>query len=282
MPVHTLGRNLPAGTCRPEPAGRNLPAGTCRPKHAGRNMPAGTCRPEPAGRPPAHPVSGGLGGCARAAAGLEPGDQLVEAELLEALGDGVELSRAELDEAPALLAELERLPQPGLARVEAPDDLLNAGTGGLVGEGGSVAHDPSPYGRGRTDTRPSWRRRVSSACSRAAAAEVTGSPAGSSTRAYPRSSARCGSWAARASARRSRSRARWARSAPAAARPLRSSTSAFVEVWRSAAARPRRALARSSRPCWCSRARWRATWSAGARESRASTRARSTIASRER
>src|SRR5829696_1283055 len=91
-------------------------------------------------------ASGGLGGRARAAADLEPGDQFVEAELLEALGDGVELAGAELDEAPALLAELERLAQAGLARVEAADDVLDAGAGGLVGEGGSFAHDPSPYG----------------------------------------------------------------------------------------------------------------------------------------
>src|ERR687889_52416 len=71
--------------------------------------------------------SGGLGG--RARPGLEPRDELVEAELLEALCDGVELACAELDQAAALLAELERLPQAGLAGVEAADDLLDAGAG---------------------------------------------------------------------------------------------------------------------------------------------------------
>src|SRR5215210_6117758 len=142
---------------------------------------ASSARLSAAGRGAAR--SGGLGRRARAAAGLEPGDELVEAELLEALGDRVELARAELDQAAALLAQLERLAEPGLARVEAADDLLDAGAGALVGEGGGVAHDPSPYGRGRTDTVPSASRSVSSACSRAAAAEVTGSPAGSSTSA---------------------------------------------------------------------------------------------------
>jgi hypothetical protein len=127
--------------------------------------------------------SGGLRGRAGPAAGLEPRDHLVEAQLLEAVRDGVEFAGAELDEALALLAQLERLAEARLAGVEAADDLLDASAGGLVGSGGSVAHDPSPYGSGRTDTVPSCRRSVSSACSRAAAAEVTGSPAGSSTSA---------------------------------------------------------------------------------------------------
>src|SRR4051812_10817963 len=155
------------------------PAGRAREASArGRSAPAGRAREGGLGA-----RSGGLRRRARAAAGLEPGDELVEAELLEALGDRVELARAELDEAAALLAQLERLAEPRLARVEAADDLLDAGAGGLIGEGGGVAHDPSPYGCGRTDTVPSRSRRVSSACSRAPAAEVTGSPAGSSTSA---------------------------------------------------------------------------------------------------
>ena len=81
---------------------------------------------------------GAASASARGAAGLEPGDELVELELLEAAADGLELAGAELDEPPALLAELERLAQPGLAGVQAADDRLDARAGRLVGEGGSV------------------------------------------------------------------------------------------------------------------------------------------------
>src|SRR3954447_23883040 len=63
---------------------------------------------------------------------LEPGDQLVEAQLLQPLADGLELARCELDQALALGAELERLAQPGLVRVEPADDLLEPLDGGLV------------------------------------------------------------------------------------------------------------------------------------------------------
>src|SRR4051794_40222928 len=170
----------PAGRAREGSAReRSAPAGRAREASAReRSAPAGRARE---GRLGAR--AGGLDRRARAAGRPEPGGELGEAEPLEALGDRVELARAELDEAAALLAQLERLAEPGLARVEAADDLLDAGAGGLVGEGGGVAHDPSPYGCGRTDTVPSRSRSVSSACSRAPAAEVTGSPAGSSTSA---------------------------------------------------------------------------------------------------
>jgi hypothetical protein len=72
-------------------------------------------RARTAGRMPGAARLGGLGG--RARAGLETRDELVEPELLEAVRNRVELARAELDEALALLDQLERLPQAGLARV---------------------------------------------------------------------------------------------------------------------------------------------------------------------
>ena len=64
---------------------------------------------------------------ARAAAGLEPGDQLVQPQFLEPRPDRLELAGAELDSAAALLAQLQRLAEPGLAGVEAADDLLDGG-----------------------------------------------------------------------------------------------------------------------------------------------------------
>ena len=73
---------------------------------------------------------------AAARPGLEPGDQLVQAQLLQASTDRLELRRAELDEPAALLAELERLAQARLAGVEPADDGLDARAGGLVGERG--------------------------------------------------------------------------------------------------------------------------------------------------
>src|SRR3954451_5928810 len=54
---------------------------------------------------------------------FQASDQLVEPELLEPLADGLQLRRRELDQALALLAELERLAQAGLVGVEPADDL---------------------------------------------------------------------------------------------------------------------------------------------------------------
>ena len=86
-------------------------------------------------------VRGGLGGHSfhygNGRSALEASDELVEPELLEALADGVELAGAELDERAALLAEVERLAQAGLAGVQAPDDLLDPRGRGLVGGGAS-------------------------------------------------------------------------------------------------------------------------------------------------
>src|SRR5215210_70485 len=61
-----------------------------------------------AARPDAAARSGGLGRGPGAAAGLEPGDELVEAQLLQAVSHRVELAGAELDQAAALLTELQR------------------------------------------------------------------------------------------------------------------------------------------------------------------------------
>src|SRR5215213_11210900 len=52
---------------------------------------------------------------------LQAGDELLEAQLLEALADRLELGGAELDQAAALPDEVERLAQPGLAGVQALD-----------------------------------------------------------------------------------------------------------------------------------------------------------------
>src|SRR6476661_1481445 len=102
-------------------------------------------------------------GALRAAARLEAGDQLVEAQLFEAAADGVELGGAELDELPALLDEVERLAQAGLARVQAADDLLQArgrrlvgalGCGGLVHSSILARTSPSPK---NSRTRPASR-----------------------------------------------------------------------------------------------------------------------------
>src|SRR4051794_25665074 len=96
-------------------------------------------------------------------AGLQPRDELVEPQLLEPLPDRLELARAELDQPAALLAELERLAQPGLPGVQLGDDRLDALAGGLVGEG-DVGRSHAPQGTGgsgRTPRRPSWKRSAS-------------------------------------------------------------------------------------------------------------------------
>src|SRR3954454_14306475 len=54
---------------------------------------------------------------------LESGDQLGEPQLLQPLADGLQLPGGELDQALALGAQLERLAQARLVRVEPPGDL---------------------------------------------------------------------------------------------------------------------------------------------------------------
>ena len=56
---------------------------------------------------------------------LEPRHQLLEPQLLEPAADRVELAGAVLDQVAALLDEVERLAQAGVAGVEPADDLLD-------------------------------------------------------------------------------------------------------------------------------------------------------------
>src|SRR5205085_5318395 len=183
---------------------------------------------------------------------IEPCDKLLQAQLLQPARDRVELRRAVLHQVPALLDQVERLSQSGVARVEPADDLLDPRDGRLVGA--LLGHSTT-----RAVTRPSRKRRPTVSASRAAAAEPTGSPAASSTSAYPRAKVRSGSWAASASASRSSSPRRRARSGPAARAATRPTTSRWVEASVRLSSAARLALARSPRRSWCRRRRWRAT-----------------------
>src|SRR3954447_23473993 len=133
------------------------------------------------------PAIGSLGGFGAAA--LEPGHELVEPQLLEPPAHRLELGGADLPVPAPLLAELERLAQAGLARVQPGDDRLEPLAGGLVGECDvGLGHRQSQGtrdadGSGRPGRRPSCRRSVRAGCARAAAALVTGSPVASSTSA---------------------------------------------------------------------------------------------------
>src|SRR3954451_10673932 len=120
---------------------------------------------------------GGASGRSLRRSGLQPDDQLVQPQLLEALPDGFQLARRELDQALALGAQLERLAQAGLVRVEPADDLLQALDGGLVG-GRLGGHSSSSV---LARTTPSARRASKVLASRSAAAVISGSPP-SSTR----------------------------------------------------------------------------------------------------
>src|SRR3954453_1692250 len=91
-----------------------------------RAMSIGAASPEVALTARSYPVG------ASAAPGLEPRDELVEAQLLQPGAAGPEPRGAELDQRAALPAQLQRLAQPRLARVQAADDRLDARRGGLV------------------------------------------------------------------------------------------------------------------------------------------------------
>ena len=138
-------------------------------------------------------------------------------------------------------------------------------------------------GRGRTDTRPSWRRSGQLGVLARGGGRGDRLAGRDPRRARSRARARAAARGRRARAPAARGRARAGRAPrPPRRAPCARARARWSTVWRVAVATPRRELAPSSRACWCRRARWRATWSAGARESRASVRARSTIASRER
>src|ERR1700681_4764133 len=62
-------------------------------------------------------------------------DEIVEPQLLQRVPHGVQLARAEFDQRLAFPDQLERLVQAGLAGVQATDDLIDPGRGGLVGLG---------------------------------------------------------------------------------------------------------------------------------------------------
>src|ERR1700712_101102 len=120
---------------------------------------------------------------AMASAVPEPRHELVEAQLLEAAPDRVELARADLHEPSALAHEVERLPQAGLAGVEAPDDRLEARGGRLVGLGLCRLFGHSSSSGRVASTAPSAKKSRTSPASRAAAALVMTLPARSSTTA---------------------------------------------------------------------------------------------------
>ena len=218
---------------------------------------------------------------------FEARDQVVEAELLEALADRLELAGRVVDQRLALAAEVERLAQAGLARVEPGDDLLEPLDGGLVALG--RAHSCTFAG-----TSASAIRAVNAPASRTAAAlrqrlaVVRRAGARSRARAFAPDRARkappCASRARRPGARRERSAARSsarraragrARSRrptdAAAASRLRPSTTRGDALLprRPALATPRRPVARSSRAFWWRSRRCRSRWSRGARDSAA-------------
>src|SRR5436309_11459068 len=174
---------------------------------------------------------------------LEPRDELVELQLLEAASHRLELARGELDQPAALAAELERLPQPRLVRVEPRDDLLEALDGGLVRRGRLCCFrthlSSCSESKGCAATVPPDMRRSNPPAGRTASGRVRGSPLPSRASAYPRSSVRSGSWArsaaakaARAASRRSRER----RSEPSKLRARPASRPCSAALVRTAAA----------------------------------------------
>ena len=68
----------------------------------------------------------------RFGAAFEPRHELVEAQFLEPLADGLELGGAELDERAALTTEVQRLAQPRLTGIQPGDDRLEAPARGFV------------------------------------------------------------------------------------------------------------------------------------------------------
>src|SRR5690242_11139533 len=155
-------------------------------RDAGRNQgKAGTRRKNLSckNRPGSARKSAGRAGFGRSgprlSGGFEPRDQLVEAQLLEALAHRLQLGGRVLDQLAALPAEVERLAQAGLARVELLDDLLDPIDRSLVA-GGRLCGHLSTSSRTRAGTPPSAMRSSKSCCSRTAAALPSGRPSGPS------------------------------------------------------------------------------------------------------
>src|SRR3954454_4693328 len=109
---------------------------------------------------------------------FQPRDQLVQAQLLEALPHRLELGRGVLDQLAALSTQVERLTQARLARVELLDDLLDAVDRRLVARGSNCHLSTSS--RTRAGTLPSAMRSSKSCSSRTAAELPSGSPSGPS------------------------------------------------------------------------------------------------------
>src|SRR6185312_5624120 len=130
--------------------------------------------------PPGSALGAGWRGLARRLSGrFEPRNQLVQAELFEALTHRLELAGRVLDQLAALAAQVERLAQAWLARVELLDYLLDAVDRGLVA-GGRCCRHLSTSSRTRAGTLPSAMRSSNSRTSRTAAAPASGRPSGPS------------------------------------------------------------------------------------------------------
>src|SRR5690242_2344150 len=149
---------------------------------AGRNQ--GTASPRRKKKCCKIPPDSALGaGSRRLARGLsgrfQAGDQLVQAQLLEAFPHRLELAGRVLDQLAALAAQVERRAQAGLAGVELLDDLLDAIDRGLVA-GGRCCRHLSTSSRTPAGTLPSAMRSSNSCTSRTAAAFASGWPSGPS------------------------------------------------------------------------------------------------------
>src|SRR5919197_1421757 len=144
-----------------------------RPAPDGKRCPAKS-RPHGGGKPLVMRVWGASArGLARR---LQPRDQLVQAQLLEALSDGLQLACRVLDQLAALTAQVERLAQAWLARVQLLDDLLDAVDRRLVGC--RLHGHRFTSSRTRAGRVPSAMRSSKSSTSRTAAALASGSPSG--------------------------------------------------------------------------------------------------------
>src|SRR5450759_5718478 len=132
--------------------------------------------------------------CSCAGLSFQAHDQLVQPKLLQRVSHHRELVRAQLDQRLALADELQRLVEARLARVQAPDDLLDPCGGRLVGQPlDPIGLDRLALGRAlapvahrstiRAGSTPSANLSRSSRAARARSAVRIGSPSGEWTRA---------------------------------------------------------------------------------------------------